>query len=41
VATETYPHRWTHHVMVGDRAEIDGELMEWIVEAAAFAATKR
>jgi len=41
VATEPYPHRWTHHVMVGDRAEIDGELMEWIVEAAAFAATKR
>ncbi len=37
VATEPYPSRWTHHVMIGDVAEIDDELLSWIEEAAAFA----
>ena len=41
VATEPYPNRWTHHVMVGSPDEIDGELMDWIKEAAAFSAGKR
>ena len=41
VATEPYPGRWTHHVMVGSPEEIDGELMDWIREAAAFSAGKR
>lgn len=41
VAVEPYPNRWTHHVMVGGPDEIDGELMEWIKEAAAFSAGKR
>lgn len=41
VATEPYPGRWTHHVVVGRAEEIDGELMEWIREAAAFSASKR
>ena len=40
-ATEPYPNRWTHHVMVGSTDEIDEELMKWIVEAADFAANKR
>ena len=40
-ATEPYPNRWTHHVMVGNVAEIDGELMGWIREAAEFSASKR
>ena len=40
VATEPYPNRWTHHVMIGTEAEIDGELLSWIVEAAVFAAYK-
>ena len=40
VATEPYPNRWTHHVMIGTEAEIDGELLSWIVEAAAFVAYK-
>ena len=40
VATEPYPGRWTHHVMVGSTAEIDGELMGWIKEAADFSARK-
>ena len=41
VATEPYPNRWTHHVMVGCVEEIDEELMDWIKEAAEFSATKR
>ena len=40
VATEPYPNRWTHHVMIGTEDEIDGELLSWIEEAAAFAAYK-
>ena len=41
VATEPYPNRWTHHVMVGSTEEIDEELMGWIREAAAFSANRR
>ena len=41
VATEPYPNRWTHHVMVGSTEEIDEELMDWIKEAADFSAVKR
>ncbi len=40
VATEPYPNRWTHHVMLSGLEEIDGELMDWIKEAAQFAAAK-
>ena len=41
VATEPYPGRWTHHVLVSSPEEIDGELMAWIRDAAAFSAGKR
>ena len=41
VATEPYPNRWTHHVMVGSADEIDEELIDWIKEAAEFSAAKR
>ena len=41
VATEPYPGRWTHHVVVGNTEEIDEELFGWIREAADFAASKR
>ena len=41
VATEPYPGRWTHHVMVGSKEEIDEELLGWIKEAASFSASKR
>lgn len=41
IATEPYPNRWTHHVMVGSADEIDEELMDWIKEAASFSADKR
>ena len=40
-ATEPYPNRWTHHVMVGSVDEIDTELLDWINEAACFSAGKR
>ena len=41
VATEPYPNRWTHHIMMGSEEEIDGELMGWICEAAEFSASKK
>lgn len=40
-ATEPYPNRWTHHLLISDPAEVDDELMGWIREAAAFSAGKR
>ena len=39
-ACQPYPGRWTHHVLIGSAGEIDGELMDWIREAAAFAQRK-
>ena len=40
-ATEAYPNRWTHHVMVGALEELDEELMGWVKAAAEFSAGKR
>ena len=40
-ATEPYPNRWTHHMLISSVDEIDDELMGWIKEAAAFSAGKR
>ena len=40
VATEPYPGRRTHHIVISDPAEVDDELMGWVREAAAFAAAK-
>lgn len=40
-ATEPYPNRWTHHLLVSNEKEIDDELMGWIREAAEFSASKR
>ncbi len=40
-ATEPYPNRWTHHVLISSAAEIDEELMGWIKEAYDFSAGKR
>lgn len=40
VATEPYPNRWTHHVLISEPEEIDEELMAWIKEASIFAANK-
>ena len=33
-AVEPRPNRWTHHVIVQSPQEIDGELLDWIQEAA-------
>ena len=41
VATEPYPNRWTHHVLISNEEEIDEELMGWIKEASDFSANKR
>lgn len=40
-ASEPYPGRWTHHIVIGFPAEIDDELMSWVKEACDFAASKR
>lgn len=39
-ATEPYPGRWTHHIVVSDPGQIDNELMDWLKEAAAFSNQK-
>ncbi len=40
IATEPYPHRWTHHLLISKLDEIDEELIGWIKEAADFACQK-
>lgn len=40
-ATEPYPGRWTHHILIARPEDIDTQVMAWIKEAAAFAAAKR
>lgn len=40
-ASEPYPGRWTHHIVIGSTEEIDDELMAWVKEAYGFAASKR
>ena len=35
-----YPNRWTHHFVLSREEEIDDELMDWVKQAAAFAAIK-
>ena len=41
VASEPYPGRWTHHILVTEEDQIDGELMGWLQEAWDFAESKR
>ena len=40
-SVEAYPHRFTHHLIIGSADEIDDELLHWMKEAADFAAAKR
>ena len=40
VKTEPYPGRWTHHIVVSKKEELDEELLSWIKAAYAFADTK-
>ena len=41
VASEPYPGRWTHHILVTEEDQIDEELMGWLQEAWDFAERKR
>ncbi len=40
VATEPYPNRWTHHMLIADEGQLDDELLGWIKEAAPFSAAQ-
>lgn len=40
-ASEPYPNRWTHHVLISSPEEVDQELTAWVLEAARFSAGKR
>ena len=40
VASEPYPNRWTHHVIVESPEDIDGTLLGWIHEAYLFSDSK-
>lgn len=40
VATEPYPNRWTHHLLLTDPAQIDTELLDWLQEAYWFSEQK-
>ena len=40
VRTEPWPGRWTHHIVLCNAEELDGELFGWIREAHDFAAAK-
>lgn len=41
VASEPYPGRWTHHMLLSSPEEADEELMAFLREAYVFAAGKR
>ena len=38
--TEPYPGRWTAHIVIGEKEEVDEELLGWLAEAYAFAQEK-
>lgn len=40
VATEPYPGRWTHHLILSHPSQLDGELKGWLTRAHDFAQTK-
>ena len=40
VATEPYPNRWTHHVLVSRPEEVGSQLLEWLQEAYIFSECK-
>lgn len=39
-SVEAYPNRWTHHMVIEHKEEIDDELMGWIHEAYQFSMIK-
>ena len=40
VKTEPYPGRWTTHIVIGSAAEIDDELISWLLQAYLYADSK-
>ena len=40
VKTESYPRRWTTHIVIGKKEDVDEELLGWLAEAYDFAAAK-
>ena len=40
VVSEPYPGRWTHHIPIASRADIDDEVTAWLRDAYGFAAIK-
>ena len=40
VATEPYPTRWTHHVVVDRREQLDEKLLGWLLAAYQFSQEK-
>lgn len=40
VATEPYPNRWTHHILLTTPKEVDAELLDWTEEAYRFVLIK-
>ena len=41
VKSEPYPGRWTTHIVVGSREEVDDELLSWVSQAYSFSERKR
>jgi len=39
-ATEPYPRRWTHHVLIHSVGDVDAQIKEWLSEAYHFANAK-
>ena len=40
VAVEPYPGRWTHHVVLSQPEDLDGQLLAWLREAWDFSQAK-
>ena len=40
IATEPYPNRWTHYVIIQSVEDIDEQLLHWIAEAYNFSMNK-
>ena len=40
VKPEPYPGRWTTHIVIGKKEDVDEELLGWLAEAYDFAAAK-
>lgn len=38
---ESYPGRWTHHLLISDAEELDSELIAWLHKAYELSARKR